>query len=252
VRKKTWGEGQLSMLALAMPYLAAVRLLFAARIVPAHHTRLSLLSATLYLPAPRQWKDSLQLIAQEVVAHALPSGGLYRVEYPGHQAIEVPIEIYRVVCRVSTAGAFSGRDFVVEKGSLRVCEQTPPGDAIPGLEFMISAIPAKAFVDVTTGSSTAAKSPTLYVDPTYFKYDRWHEHYLRYLVTPCPSDTFYRTGSESDTLVNDFLQPAANSLSWNISMLQFKQAKEAQPHPKRRAVALQSAALTREQMRPRT
>jgi hypothetical protein len=101
---------------------------------------------------------------------------------------------------------------VVEKGSLRVHEQTPPGDAIPGLEFMISAIPAKAFVDVTTGSSTAAKSATLYVDPTYFKYDRWHEHYLRYLVTPCPSDTFYRTGSESDTLVNDFLQPAANSL----------------------------------------
>jgi hypothetical protein len=235
-----------------MPYVAAVRLLFAARIVPTPHTRLSLLGATLYLPAPRQWKDSLQLIAREVMEHARPSGGLVRVQYPGHNAIEVPIELYRVVCRVATAGAFSGRDFVVEKGSLHVREQTPPGDAIPGLAFMISAIPAKAFLDVTTGTSTAASSATLYVDPTDFVWLPWHEHYLRYLVTRLPLDTLYRTGSESYTLVNDFMQPASNSWSWNIPMLQFKKAREAQPHPKRRAVALLSAAATRAQMRPRT
>jgi hypothetical protein len=257
VRSKKHGEPQVQRLALAMPYVAAVRLLFGARIVETPHTRLSLLRAALYLPAPRQLSDTLTSIAQRATAHASSSGGLVRVQYPCCNAMQVPIEIYRVVTRVAKAGPFSGRDFFVEKGTLAEQERTHPGEVFPGLPFMISAIPAKAVLGVT-GSSTATRSDASCVDPTDLDWTPWHAHYLQYMVTPLPEEIFYRTRPESQTLAQEFMEPVANACPWEIPALEFRSAAPAVvsvevPRAKRPAAPAEvRAGAWRAQMRQRT
>jgi hypothetical protein len=99
-------------------------------------------------------------------------GHTVRVQYPCCNAMQVPIEIYRLVTRVAKAWPFSGRDFFVEKGTLAEQERTHRGEVFPGLPFMIPAIPAKAVLGVA-GSSTATRSDASCVGPRDLDWTPW-------------------------------------------------------------------------------
>jgi hypothetical protein len=123
-------------------------------------------------PAPAAAMTESAALGQAAPAAAKTTSTEVRVQYPCCNAMQVPIEIYRLVTRVAKAWPFSGRDFFVEKGTLAEQERTHPGEVFPGLPFMIPAIPAKAVLGVT-GSSTATRSDASCVGPRDSDWTPW-------------------------------------------------------------------------------